>query len=64
MKYTYTEHARTAAAERGISDELVGLCVDEPDLVIRPADGTTHYCRRFHDVDGRWLRVTMNEEGT
>ena len=62
MKYTYSDHARTTAAEREISAEQVELCVDMPDFVERRADGTAHYCKRFDALDGRWLRVVVNEQ--
>jgi hypothetical protein len=28
MMYTYSEHARSAAVERGISEEFVALCIE------------------------------------
>lgn len=62
MRYSYSEHAKVAAAERAISDDIVKFAIDNPDIVERNSDGTIHHCKRFDNLTGRWLRVVLNDQ--
>ena len=53
----FTQHARVAIRERGISLAWVRRTVDHPDRLDSAADGTLHYAARITERGGRWLRV-------
>ena len=52
----YTDHARDQMAERGISKEEVGFCLNEPEIT-RPGDGDTLILTAH--PNGRYIKIVV-----
>jgi len=61
MEYTLSNHAVMALEERAVPLALLKACIAEPDRIKKRIDGTVHYCKRFEQQGGRWLRVVVND---
>jgi hypothetical protein len=60
----YGIHFRNMMEERGIPQEWIERCLNNPDALDDCPDGTRHFIKQIPEFEDRWLRVIVNMNAT
>jgi len=64
VKFTlYFQHIRTRPDRAIITDEMIQFVIDHPVAEVVPEDGRIRRWAAIEEMDGRFLRVILLEDG-